>query len=67
LYERKLQAKMTQTSPEIGAPLVVVVDDDSAVCNSLKFALELEGFKVLTYGSGAELLRAGTLVPPIAL
>jgi two-component system, LuxR family, response regulator FixJ len=61
LYEWKLQAKMPQISPEIGAPLVVVVDDDPAVCNSLKFALELEGFKVLTYGSGTELLRAGDI------
>jgi two-component system, LuxR family, response regulator FixJ len=40
-------------------PVVVVVDDDPAVRNSLKFALELEGFAVRTYGSAAELLRAG--------
>jgi FixJ family two-component response regulator len=37
-------------------PLVVVVDDDAAVCSSLKFSLELEGFAVRTYESGAELL-----------
>lgn len=49
---------MPQTSPDIVAPLVVVVDDDPAVCNSLKFSLELEGFKVLTYSSGTELLSA---------
>ena len=42
-------------------PLIVVVDDDPAVCNSLKFSLGLEGFKVLTYGSGIELLRAGDI------
>jgi two-component system response regulator FixJ len=43
-------------------PLIVaIVDDDLAVCNSLKFALELEGFAVRVYGSGAELLRAGDL------
>ena len=46
---------------EIGAPLVVVVDDDPAVCNSLKFSLELEGFIVHTYGSGTELLRAADI------
>jgi len=40
-------------------PIVAVVDDDIAVCNSLKFVLELEGFTVRTYASGAELLRAG--------
>jgi FixJ family two-component response regulator len=49
---------MLQTSPEIEPPLVAVVDDDPAVCNSLKFSLELEGFKVHTYGSGSELLGA---------
>jgi two-component system, LuxR family, response regulator FixJ len=40
-------------------PLVAVVDDDPAVCGSLKFSLELEGFMVRAYGSGAELLNAG--------
>lgn len=39
-------------------PVVAVVDDDPAVCSSLKFSLELEGFKVRTFGSGTELLRA---------
>jgi FixJ family two-component response regulator len=38
-------------------PLVMVVDDDPAVCESLKFSLELEGFAVRTFGSGAALLR----------
>jgi two-component system response regulator FixJ len=42
-------------------PVVAVVDYDAAVCNSLKFALELEGFSVRTYASGAELLRAGDI------
>ena len=37
-------------------PIIAVVDDDPAVCGSLKFALELEGFVVRTYHSGAELL-----------
>jgi two-component system, LuxR family, response regulator FixJ len=40
-------------------PLVAVVDDDQAVCNSLKFSLELEGFAVCVYLSGAEFLAAG--------
>jgi FixJ family two-component response regulator len=39
-------------------PLVAVVDDDPAVCGSLKFSLELEGFMVRAYASGAELLNA---------
>jgi FixJ family two-component response regulator len=42
---------------------VIVVDDDAAVRNSLKFALELEGLNVRLYGSGAELL-ADTDLPP---
>jgi two-component system, LuxR family, response regulator FixJ len=42
-------------------PIVAVVDDDPAVCGSLKFALELEGFAVSFYHSGAELLLADDL------
>jgi FixJ family two-component response regulator len=33
-----------------------VIDDDPAVRNSLKFALEIEGFFVRLYPTGAELL-----------
>ncbi|MGO8925082.1 MAG: response regulator [Xanthobacteraceae bacterium] len=40
-------------------PLIAVVDDDQAVRNSLKFSLELEGFAVRAYRSGAEFLAAG--------
>ena len=35
---------------------VIVLDDDDAVRNSLKFSLELEGFTVRLYKGGAELL-----------
>jgi len=35
---------------------VIVVDDDAAVRQSLKFALELEGMNVRVYESGAQLL-----------
>jgi two-component system, LuxR family, response regulator FixJ len=42
----------------VPSPVVAVVDDDWAVCNSLKFALELEGYTVRTYASGAALLHA---------
>ncbi len=41
--------------------LVVVVDDDPAVRNSLKFSLEIEGFIVRTYANSAELLDARDL------
>lgn len=39
------------------ARVVVIVDDDPAVCSALKFALEIEGFRVVTYSDGAALLR----------
>ncbi len=45
----------------VSKPVVVVVDDDPAVCSSLKFSLELEGFAVRAYRSGGELLQAGNL------
>lgn len=45
-------------SQEAGGWVVHVVDDDPAVCSSLKFALEIEGFCVRTYASGADVLAA---------
>ena len=42
-------------------PLVIVVDDDAAVRNSLKFLLEIDGFAVRTYESAQELVREGDL------
>jgi hypothetical protein len=44
-----------------GASIVAIVDDDPAVCDSLKFSLELEGFGVRAYGSAPEFLNAGDL------
>jgi FixJ family two-component response regulator len=41
--------------------VVVVVDDDSAVCNSLKFALEIEGFVVRLYENASALLNERSL------
>ena len=38
--------------------MVIVVDDDPAVCSALKFSLEIEGFRVLTYPDAESLLRA---------
>ena len=42
-------------------PVVVIVDDDPAVCSSLKFSLELEGFAVRAFANATELLREGDL------
>jgi FixJ family two-component response regulator len=38
--------------------MVVVVEDDLALLNSLKFSLEIEGFKVVGYVSGEATLAA---------
>ena len=42
-------------------PLVIIVDDDVAVRNSLKFSLEVEGFVVRVYAGASELLREAEL------
>lgn len=42
-------------------PMVAVVDDDPAVCNSLKFSLEVEGFSVRLFFDAAEILREPNL------
>lgn len=36
--------------------VVIVIDDDDAVRNSLRFSLEIEGFRVETFANGEELL-----------
>jgi len=43
---------------ELSVPgrIVIVVDDDPAVRNSLQFSLEIEGYTVRCYASAAELL-----------
>jgi FixJ family two-component response regulator len=43
-------------------PLVIVVDDDLAVRNSLKFSLEVEGFAVRAYSGGGDLLNDAALL-----
>ena len=40
---------------------MLVVDDDSAVGNSLKFVLEVEGFQVRVFSSAEELLDEDSL------
>jgi FixJ family two-component response regulator len=47
--------------------VVVIVDDDPAVGNSLKFSLEIEGFVVRFYESGMDLLNERTLSDCICL
>ena len=38
-------------------PAVLLIDDDPAVRNSLKFALQVEGFAVRVYPTGSDLLN----------
>jgi FixJ family two-component response regulator len=52
--------KKQEGSPPL-RPVVIVVDDDLAVRNSLKFSLEIEGFTVQGYATASELLSAGDL------
>ncbi|MFI4995826.1 MAG: response regulator [Hyphomicrobiales bacterium] len=37
--------------------VIAVVDDDADVRDSLKFSLEVEGFRVRSFANGSELLR----------
>jgi two-component system, LuxR family, response regulator FixJ len=37
-------------------PTILIVDDDLAVCNSLKFSLRIEGYATQSYSSARELL-----------
>jgi FixJ family two-component response regulator len=55
------QAMMGGTLVATKAPSIVVIDDDPAVCGSLKFSLELEGFTVRVYRNAVEALQANDL------
>jgi len=59
-WRRWLKGMTDSTASPIN-PLVVVVDDDAAVRNSLKFSLEIEGFAVRDFSGGADLLSAPDL------
>jgi len=45
----------------LSAHLVAVVDDDDAVRDSLRFLLEIAGYAVTTFASGAEFLKNAQL------
>jgi len=48
---------MANLRPVQAKPVVIIVDDDPAVRNSLKFSLELEGYTVHAYASGSAVLK----------
>jgi FixJ family two-component response regulator len=56
-----LMGPIQQRGLALPDPVIAVIDDDAAVCNSLKFSLELEGYAVRVYRSGAELLAGDRL------
>jgi len=53
---------LAQAAAPVANRLVLVIDDDPAVRNSLKFSLEVEGFTVRDYSSANELLRESEIV-----
>jgi two-component system, LuxR family, response regulator FixJ len=63
IYKSKMLAATMASKSDVAARrfVVAIVDDDAAVCSSLKFSLELEGFAVRTYAGGAEFLAANDL------
>jgi two-component system, LuxR family, response regulator FixJ len=52
-------ANKVWSRPAGRSPVVAIVDDDWAVCGSLKFSLELDGFTVRIFAGADELLHAG--------
>ena len=57
----KQKAMKKQGKAPNSGGVVIVISDDLAVRNSLKFWLEIEGLAVRGYVSGADLLGAGDL------
>src|SRR6266446_5911031 len=57
----KQKAMKNQGTASASGIVVIVVSDDLAVRNSLKFWLEIEGLTVRGYVSGTDLLDAGDL------
>jgi two-component system, LuxR family, response regulator FixJ len=54
--------------PPVAVPAdrtILVIDDDPAVRNSLKFSLEIDGYRVRLFRSGGDLLDLD-LIPPSA-
>jgi FixJ family two-component response regulator len=60
LFQREIN-ESRPTMAHSGAHIILVLDDDPAVRNSLKFTLEVEGFLVREFSSASELLSHGSL------
>jgi two-component system, LuxR family, response regulator FixJ len=51
----------TQPAPDLAKHVILVVDDDEAVRNSLRNMMESEGFKVCAFSNGHDLLDEASL------
>jgi two-component system, LuxR family, response regulator FixJ len=51
----------TQPAPDLAKHVILVVDDDEAVRNSLRNMMESEGFKVCAFSNGHDLLNEASL------
>jgi two-component system, LuxR family, response regulator FixJ len=52
---------LTQPAPELVKEVILIVDDDEAVRESLKKLMESEGFAVSTFSNGHDLLNEANL------
>ena len=52
---------MTQPAPEIAEQVILVVDDDESVRDSLKNMMTSEGFEVRAFSNGHDLLNEASL------
>ena len=52
---------ITQPAPEIAKQVILVVDDDEAVRDSLRNLMESEGFEVRAFSNGHDLLSEASL------
>ena len=52
---------ITQPAPEIVKQVILVVDDDEAVRDSLRSLMESEGFEVRAFSNGHDLLNEASL------
>jgi two-component system, LuxR family, response regulator FixJ len=52
---------ITQSAPQLVKEVILIVDDDEAVRESLKKLMESEGFAVSTFSNGQDLLNEASL------
>jgi FixJ family two-component response regulator len=52
---------MSKPAPEIAKQVILVVDDDEAVRNSLRSMIRSEGFEVRAFSNGRDLLNEASL------